>query len=228
MAWSTPSSRTTGYLVTAAVWNSDVVDNPIALYGGALSIASQAALDFLYASSATQMARLAKGSGYQVPRLNSGASAYEFASLPRLVAQSVTEVGNVGTGEDDLISLTIPASTLATNGERLVGTFHGAFSSDNDTRTVKLKFGATTLVTITGDTGLNGAKWMIRFEIARTGATAQLAVAHAAFASSTGVSESTPAETLSGAITLKVTGEGVDTNDVRCKSGYAMWLPASA
>lgn len=63
MAWSNPSSRTTGYLVPASVWNSDCVDNPIALYGGALSITSQAANDFLYASSATQMARLAAAAG---------------------------------------------------------------------------------------------------------------------------------------------------------------------
>lgn len=53
-------------------------DNTVALYAGALGLTSQAALDFLYASSATQMARLAKGSGGQVVRLNSAGTAYEF------------------------------------------------------------------------------------------------------------------------------------------------------
>lgn len=32
MAWITPSARTTGDLITAAIWNQDVVANPIALY----------------------------------------------------------------------------------------------------------------------------------------------------------------------------------------------------
>lgn len=31
MAWSTPSTRSTGDLITAAIWNQDVVSNPIAL-----------------------------------------------------------------------------------------------------------------------------------------------------------------------------------------------------
>lgn len=31
MGWSTPTSRSTGDLITAAIWNQDVVDNPIAL-----------------------------------------------------------------------------------------------------------------------------------------------------------------------------------------------------
>ncbi len=32
MAWVSPSNRTTGTLITAAIWNQDVVANPIALY----------------------------------------------------------------------------------------------------------------------------------------------------------------------------------------------------
>lgn len=67
MAWAAPSSRTTGTLITAAIWNSDVVDNPIALRAGGIAVASQAAQDFLYASSASQLARLAAVDG-KVPK----------------------------------------------------------------------------------------------------------------------------------------------------------------
>lgn len=31
MAWTTPTTRSTGDLITAAIWNQDVVNNPIAL-----------------------------------------------------------------------------------------------------------------------------------------------------------------------------------------------------
>lgn len=81
MAWSDPVSRTTGTLITAAIWNQDVVDNPAALRAGGLSIASQAALDFVYPSSATQFARVAAGTALQVPRINAAATGYEFASV---------------------------------------------------------------------------------------------------------------------------------------------------
>ena len=38
MAWVTPSSRSTGDLMTAAIWNQDVVANPIALTPAGLSV----------------------------------------------------------------------------------------------------------------------------------------------------------------------------------------------
>ena len=54
MAWTTPTVRTTGDLMTAAIWNQDVVANPIALTpagftatfdGGGGPIATNARLD---------------------------------------------------------------------------------------------------------------------------------------------------------------------------------------
>src|SRR3990167_8235197 len=36
MAWVSPSTRTTGDLITAAIWNADVVANPLALYSGVM------------------------------------------------------------------------------------------------------------------------------------------------------------------------------------------------
>lgn len=57
-AWSTPSTRTTGTLITAAIWNQDVVDNPIALRAGGIALASQAIGDLPYASSTTQFGRI--------------------------------------------------------------------------------------------------------------------------------------------------------------------------
>ena len=59
MAYSVPSSRSTGDLCTAAIWNQDVVANPIAIYAGAMSVSSQAVGDILYASSTTQLGRIA-------------------------------------------------------------------------------------------------------------------------------------------------------------------------
>ena len=58
-----------------------------------------------------------------------------LAGLP-----NVTAVGNVGGGEDDLMTYTIPANTLATNGDTLV--FEGLFTAVESAR-IKAYFNAT-------------------------------------------------------------------------------------
>lgn len=80
MPWVNPTTRTTGELITASIFNTDLVANLIELRAGGIAIASQAALDFLYASSATQLGRVAKGTGLQYLRMNAAANAYEFAT----------------------------------------------------------------------------------------------------------------------------------------------------
>lgn len=59
MAWATPTTRAAGYVVPYTVWNSDAVDNPIALRAGAIALASQAIGDLIIATSSTQFGRLA-------------------------------------------------------------------------------------------------------------------------------------------------------------------------
>ena len=78
MAWSAPSTRSTGDLIDATIWNQDVKANTEALRGGGIAIASQAAGDVVYASSATQYARLAVGTANKV--LTSTGSAPQWST----------------------------------------------------------------------------------------------------------------------------------------------------
>lgn len=57
MAWTAPTVRTTGELITASLWNADIVANLIELRAGGLALSSQAAGDIPYASSASQLTR---------------------------------------------------------------------------------------------------------------------------------------------------------------------------
>lgn len=68
MAWTSPRTWVAAELVTAALFNTHIRDNEVELRGGGLSIPSQAANDFLYASSATQLGRVAAATG--VPRFD--------------------------------------------------------------------------------------------------------------------------------------------------------------
>ena len=79
MAWTTPSSLSTGTLVTAAEWNNSVVGNPIALRAGAVALTSQAAGDVIVASSTTQLGRVAPGTSGNV--LTSNGSAWTSAAV---------------------------------------------------------------------------------------------------------------------------------------------------
>lgn len=72
MAWTAPRNWVSGELVTAALMNTHIRDNETELRAGGLAIASQAAQDYIYASSASQLARLAAASG-KLPKYN-GAS----------------------------------------------------------------------------------------------------------------------------------------------------------
>lgn len=58
MAYVAPSTRSTGTLITAAIWNQDAVANPIAINAGAVALASQESDDFIIASTATQLTRM--------------------------------------------------------------------------------------------------------------------------------------------------------------------------
>lgn len=81
MAYVAPSTRADGYVVPAAVWNSDVVENPTAINAGAIAIASQAANDVIYASSATQLARLAAGAAGDVLTTQGAGSAPTWTTV---------------------------------------------------------------------------------------------------------------------------------------------------
>jgi len=91
MAYVAPTSRSDGYVVNASEWNKNTVDNPIALRAGGIAIASQAANDVLYASSATQLARLAAGTSGQVLTTQGAGSAPIWA--------------DAGSGDNDQIVL---------------------------------------------------------------------------------------------------------------------------
>ena len=79
MAWSVISLVSTGELATASVQNTQVLGNLNELRTGGIAIASQAALDLLYATSTTQLGRIPALTALQVLRMNAGATAYEGA-----------------------------------------------------------------------------------------------------------------------------------------------------
>lgn len=71
MAYVSPSSRSTGDIVTAAIWNQDVVNNEQASVPDVFTAAG----DIAYATAADALTRLAIGTAGQVLRVSAGATA---------------------------------------------------------------------------------------------------------------------------------------------------------
>jgi len=143
---------------------------------------------------------------------------------------NITAVGNVGTGEDNLITYSLPASSLGTNGDFVEIEAWGTLVVDAGTKNIKLYFGSTVIKSYLGLT-TETSVWRFSAIVIRTGAATQDAIAFGPTGdiTSTGIIQSnftqftTPAETLSGAITIKCTGEGVNNNDIVQEGMIVKW-----
>lgn len=140
-----------------------------------------------------------------------------------------TDVGNVGAGEDNLMTYTLPANTMTQDGDHIDWEMSFTFNSTNS-KNLKVYFGATNISAIVGSTAA-GAHIVIRGTIVRTSATTQKSDAtmvsnNALVAYNTSIS-SALAETLSGTVVIKATGEGTTTDDITQKTMMIKFFPVN-
>jgi hypothetical protein len=148
-----------------------------------------------------------------------------------LTSCGTAQLSNVGTSETDLCIYTMPANTLATNGNKVRITAWGAFAANTNAKTVRLYFGAAVLSTIvTASAAVSG--WTPIGTVLRTGAATQVAggfgMAGATGAGSVGTQliAVSPTETLSGAVVIKVTGQsGTAGADITLVGLFVEWVP---
>ena len=90
MAYVTPTNRSTGDLITSAIWNADVVENVKQNTTEKVTTAG----DIVQATASKVIARLGmSGNGGKFLRANAGATALEYAAVPSLVAADAFEWG---------------------------------------------------------------------------------------------------------------------------------------
>jgi hypothetical protein len=139
--------------------------------------------------------------------------------------------GNVSTGETDLgTTCTLAANTLSANNKGVEIFASGTFANNGNSKTVKLYFGATSLVArISAVT--NTGTWWIQATVIRTGTATQVTsafsgVTNGASITQNGIELTTPGETMSGSVVTKVTGQsGTASNDVLLKIFTVKMLP---
>lgn len=123
-----------------------------------------------------------------------------------------SDVGNVGAGEDQLYSYTLPANTLAVNEQRIIVRVAMSLAANGNNKRVKVKFGSTNII----DPGIGGISGTVsaECEITRTGAATQKCNCTVIALTGTHAVLSDMTETLSGGVAIVVTGEAVDDNDI--------------
>lgn len=134
----------------------------------------------------------------------------------RLAVVNNTAVGNVGTGEDNLISYTLPANTLSADGNGVRITAWGTGANNGDAKTLKLYFGTAAILT-TSLTTSQVDTWRVEATVWRTGSNAQdyeSRLNQAGTTSIIDVENGTTTQTDTATITIKLTGEATSNNDI--------------
>jgi len=137
----------------------------------------------------------------------------------QILSTNSTAVGNVTTGEDDLMTFTFPADAFSADGQGVELHAWGTGANNANTKTLKVYFGSEMESgTLLANNGIQN--WEITARILRTGASTQDYMAIVSRPAASGVPvefrthNGTLTETETGAITIRVTGEGTSTNDI--------------
>lgn len=124
-------------------------------------------------------------------------------------------VGNVTTGEDVLFSDTLAAGTMSTDGNLISGRFSGIIALNGNDKTVRLKFGATTIATrLAFDSPTVGQGWTLDYQVIRTSATTQKTNATFSFDGISSAYYAAASEDMATDIVIQLTGESTATNDI--------------
>lgn len=164
-----------------------------------------------------------------------GGGSTDDARVGGILSTAISASGNVGTGEDDLKTFPVPASTLATTNDCVWFEAFGTLANNANAKEIKVRFGSsgTTQIMATGALPTSEAvSWRIKGRIFRTGAATQTAFAEITTSSGTypasvGVTTALD-QTLSNAISVRVTGEATSDNDIVCNGLTVGWAPANS
>jgi hypothetical protein len=219
-AWDKTKPATNGALVSA-----DIRANWTSLetaFGNLDTVPlTQVATNF---SGAVQAQSATATQFFAPPTYKPGTDSSLDAVVSGVLAASVdtTQHGNVTTGATTLSSFSLPANVLSANGKIVRITAWGTYAANANNKVIKVFFGATSITLQNGAS--NTGTWRSVTDIVRTGAATQkmngIQSQRVSGAGDAVVINAAPAETLSGAVTIKTEGTATATNDILQEGFY--------
>ena len=197
--------------------------------GGVSLAAEHASGDVrLYARGTTKVATY---DGNTLSLASAAAGAYAASGVLDASVNTTAASTGANTTETDLHTVSLPANTLAANGQAILFQAAVTTADNTNTKTVRLYFGSTQLFSV-GSANRAGAHLFSAW-IVRTGPSSQVALAGIPMSGQTSgqfapqAAYTTPAETLSGAVTVKITGlNGTATaGEITCEFSLVRFLP---
>lgn len=145
---------------------------------------------------------------------------------------SVTAASNSGTGETTLD--TYPANSFGNDATVAARGWHykaaGTFAANGNTKTVRMKIGATDMLGAAFTGAMNGGSWIVECDAVRsTGTSAQITVCHYEASSATpvtGTKVSTAAIDTTATFNFTVTGQsGTASSDINFVYSHVDYVP---
>jgi len=165
--------------------------------------------------TSTRTAMNDHGRFWAPPRYKAGSADGFDAVVSGRIHTNYTAVGNVGAGEDDLMTYPLKGGSLDLDGKVIRVWAFGTHAANGNSKRIRVYFGSTLVGDVTSTE--NATTWFVDLKIFRTGATAQLTNIHMRTAGQIDLRITTPAETLSGNVTIKLTGEATSNDDISQK-----------
>ena len=156
-----------------------------------------------------------------------------YAGMGGVLHKDQTDVGNVGTGDDDLVSYTIPANTLSADGQSISAHYQGIFVNSTSTKRLRVYLDGTAIFD-SGDLTISASSaWVMNVHCQRSSSTvARCGVALNTSGASLGsyaTSTDVTVANWTASRILKNTGEtagvGTANNDVVNRAAKIRWEP---
>ena len=133
-----------------------------------------------------------------------------------------------GTNETTFVSNTIPQNFLRSNGESVEIQAFGTTAANDNNKRIRFKWAGSTLFDF-GDIPMNDVAWSLRIYVQRGpwgGGAAHMKILGELKYGNETIVRAAEGSGDSAAITVAITGEGVDANDIVCLATKATWTRA--
>jgi len=161
-----------GSVFTPAVFDTN--GNEVLKFTGVGSAVNEATISNAATGGAPSIAATGGDTDINLSLAGKGTGRVVIKGYPYTLQVDTSVVGNVGGGQDNLQSYTVPINSLAANGDYIEGVASGNFAANNNDKNVQFSVGGTAIITM-GVADLDSAiGWNMPYRIVRLSTTSVL------------------------------------------------------